>query len=96
MYNLIEYNSNYSERKVSLWFYSKDEASTDNFNFLKYKAKLLENTVSQPVPNAANGILRNATIAVPLKYLSNFSGSLEMPLINLIVVFSLQVVMKMM
>ena len=30
MYNLIEYNSNYSEITVSLWFYSKDE--TSNFN----------------------------------------------------------------
>ena len=32
--------------------------------------------------NDANGILKNATIAVPLKYLSNFWRSLEMPLIN--------------
>ena len=30
MYNVIEYNSNYSEITVSLWFYSKDE--TSNFN----------------------------------------------------------------
>ena len=30
MYNLIEYNSNYSEATGSLWFYSKDEAT--NFN----------------------------------------------------------------
>ena len=30
--------------------------------------KLLENTVA----DGANGILRNATIAVPLKYLANF------------------------
>ena len=32
--------------------------------------------------NGANGILRNTTIAVPLKYLSNFWRSLEMPLIK--------------
>ena len=38
-------------------------------HFLKYKSSLIENK---------NG----ATIAVPLKYLSNFSRSLEMPLIN--------------
>ena len=39
MYNLIEYNSKYSEITGSLWFYGKDEAinlnvdiaSTDNF-----------------------------------------------------------------
>ena len=29
MWNLIEYRSNYSETKESLWFYFKDE--TDNF-----------------------------------------------------------------
>ena len=28
------------------------------------------------------GMLKNATIAVPLKYLNNFSRSLEIPLIN--------------
>ena len=80
MYNLIEYCSNYFDTTGSLWFYSKDEASnfnnnianTDNFKSFKYKAKLLENTVAQSAPNAANGILRNATITVPLKYLSNF------------------------
>ena len=89
MYNLIEYSSN-SETTGSLWFYSKDEASnfnnnianTDNFKSFKYKAKLLENTVAQPAPNAANRILRNATIAGSLKYLSNFWRSQEMPLNN--------------
>ena len=38
----------------------------------------------------ANGILRNAAIAVPLKYLSNFWRSLEMPLINCKVEFKLK------
>ena len=90
MYNLIEYSSDYSETTGSLWSYSKDEATgfnadianTDHFKSFKYKAKLLENTAAQPAPNAANGILKNATIAVPLNYLSNFWRSLEMPLIN--------------
>ena len=44
--------------------------------------KLLTLKVAQTAPNAANGILKNATIAVPLKYLSNFWKSLEIPLIN--------------
>ena len=43
-----------------------------------YKAKLLENTEADGV----NGNLKNATIAVPSKYLSNFWRLLEMPLIN--------------
>ena len=42
----------------------------------KYKAKLLRNTVAQPALNGANVILKNATIAVPLKFLSNFWRSL--------------------
>ena len=90
MYNLIEYSSDYSETTRSLWFYSNDEATnfnadianTDNFKSFKYNAKLLGNTVAQPGGNADNGILRNVTIAVPLKNLSIFWRSLEMPLIN--------------
>ena len=49
MYNLIEYNSNYSSTMGSLWFYSKDEATDsnadiandNNFKSFKYEAKLL-------------------------------------------------------
>ena len=86
MYNLIEYSSNYSKTTESLLFYSKDEATdvnvnianTNNFTFFMYKAKLLENTES----DGANGILKNATTAVPLKYVSNFLRSLEMLSIN--------------
>ena len=69
MYNLIEHSSNYSETAGRLWFYF---TNTDNFKTFKYKAKSLENTVAQPAPNAANGILRNAAIAVLLKYSGNF------------------------
>ena len=61
--------------------YSKYEATNfnidivdkDNFKYLKYKAKFLENTVA----DEGNRILRNATIAVPLKYLSNFWSNLS-------------------
>ena len=48
---------------------------------MKYKAKLLGNAVALD-DNAVNGILKYPTIAVPLKYLSSFQRSLEMPLIN--------------
>ena len=52
MYNLIEYNSNYSETTGSLWFYSKVEATNFNaditnnnsFKSFDYKVKLLVNT----------------------------------------------------
>ena len=86
MFKFIEYSLNYSEIKGSLWFYSKDEATNfsayignyDIFKYFKYKAKLLGHTAE----NGADGILRKATIAVPLKYLSNFGRSLETPLIE--------------
>ena len=90
MYNLIEYSSNYSKTTGSLWFYSKYEATNfnadiandDNFKCFKYKAISLENAAAQSAPNAAIGILGNATISVSLKYLSNFWRSLEISLIN--------------
>ena len=90
MYNLIEYSSNYSEKAGSLWFYSNDKATNfnadiandDNFKSFKCKAELWGNAAAQPAPNPANRILKNATIAVQLKHLSNLLRSLEMPLIN--------------
>ena len=89
MYNLIEHSSNYSKTTGSLWFCSKDEATSfnadidnfkwdyDNFRSFKYKVKLLENTEV----DGENGILRNAAIAHSLKYLSNFWRSIQIPLI---------------
>ena len=82
MYNMLQYSSNYSDTTGSLWFYSKDEATDFNaditynndFQSFKYKTILTRSTA------AANRILENATITVPLEYLSNFWCSLEMPL----------------
>ena len=42
----------------------------------------IRSTDSQPNSNNANGITKNAAIVVPLKYLTNFWWSLEMPLVN--------------
>ena len=44
----------------------------EEFKPFNYKAKLLRNTIAQPAPSQANGILKHATVAVPLKCLSNF------------------------
>ena len=86
IYNLVEYISNYSDTTGILWFNSKDGAanfnanalSSNNFKSLKYKTRLIRNTGA----DEANGILRSATIAVPLKYLRNFWRSIEMLLIK--------------
>ena len=79
MYNLIEYSDNYSD--TSLWQFKRDEIEVDvnltvnaqhipnNSSSFKHKSSFITNR---------NGV----KIAVPLKYLSNFWRSLEMPLIN--------------
>ena len=87
MYNLIEYSDNYSKTSGSLWQYCKDipavnnngdivdfngANATDSFNF---KTKITGQTDN-------NGRIDNVEIMVPLKYLSNFWRTLEMPLIN--------------
>ena len=84
MHNLLQYSSNYSHKTGSLWFYSKDKATNFNadivysYNFKSFRCKstLVGKTT------AAIGILENATIAAPLKCLSSYCKSLEMPLIN--------------
>ena len=80
IYDLIEYSSNYSDKTSVSWLYSKNEATNFNNNiantnplkFLKYKTMLFKTTLF----DNNNRILRNSTIAVPLKYLSNFWWSL--------------------
>ena len=86
MYNLIEYSDNYQDSSATLYQYKRDEPpendtvadlTADNSSSLKYKISLLGN------PVVANNIARiNVKVVVPLKYLSNFFRSLEMPLIN--------------
>ena len=86
MYNLIEYSDNYSKKTSgSLGQYCKEIAAinigvivnfyganaTDSFNF---KTKIAGQTND-------DGII-NVEIMVPLKYLSNFWRTLEIPLIN--------------
>ena len=76
MYNLIEYNDNYSKTSGSLWKCYKDDPSdniTQSESF-KYKIKITGKT-----PEAET---KDVEITVPLKYFSNFWRTLECPLIN--------------
>ena len=82
MYNLIEYSDNYSDSSGRLWHYKRDEiisnadvTNDNNALSYKYKANLIGNTENDGTKNGVK-------IVVPLKYLSNFWRSLEMPLIN--------------
>ena len=94
MYNLIEYSDNYSDTSGSLWNFKRDEiinnadvTNDNNAPSFKYKANLIGNTEN-------NGTKNGVKIAVPLKNLSNFWRSLEMPLINFKVEFSLNWIEK--
>ena len=86
MYNLIEYSDNYAKTTGSLWQYCKDIPARDNNNEIteftagnttdsfNFKAKITGQTGDDGT--------KDVEIIVPLKYLSNFWRTLEMPLIN--------------
>ena len=87
MYNVIEYSDDYSKTSGSLWQYCKNITAVNNngsiveFNVanatysFNYKAKIAVQTDYYRT-------IDNVEIMVPLKYLSNFRRTLEMPLIN--------------
>ena len=87
IYNLIEYSDNYTDTSGSLWLFKRDEVPTnnadlaiDNSRSLKYKAVPLGKRAN--AINNTNRSVKDAKTVVPLKYLSNFWRSLEMPLLN--------------
>ena len=93
MYNLIEYSDNYSKTSGNLWQYCKEipavnddgdivhcngTNATDSFSFTT-------KTTVQTAANNNNGNIAgrvDVEIMVPLKYLSNFWRTREIPLIN--------------
>ena len=86
MYNFIEYSDNYQDSSATLYQYKRDEPpeanavadlTVNNSSSFKYKVSLLGNPVFD-----RNITKRSVKVVVPLKYLSNFFRSLEMPLIN--------------
>ena len=79
MYNLTEYSDNYSKTSGSLWQYYKDDPNDNlaNSESFKSKVKITGKTLN-------NGNTKDVEIIVPLKYLSNFWRTLEMPLIKVI------------
>ena len=88
MYNLLEYSKNYRKTTGSLWNYYKDEPNSSadddsithsilNSESFDYKANFMENGVTH------NNLTKNdVKVAVPLKHLSNFWRSINIPLIN--------------
>ena len=77
MYNLIEYSDNYAKTSGSLWQYYRDEPNDNLADSESFKSKL---KITVKPPNDGNE--KDVEIIVPLKCLSNFWRTLEMPLIN--------------
>ena len=77
MYNLIEYSDNYAKTPESLWQYYSDKPNDNLADSESFKSKIKTTGES---PN--NGNEKNVEIMVPIKCLSNFWTTLEMPLIN--------------
>ena len=87
IYSFTEYSDNYLDTSWSLWQFKRDEVpnnnaglTIDNSQSFKYKAALLGKTAN--AVNNADSFVKDTKIFVPLKYLSNFWRSLEIPSIN--------------
>ena len=81
MYNLIEYSDNYTKTTGSLWQYFRDDdGDGDDIDIEDPKSFKSKVKIAGKTPNDDNE--KDVEIMVPLKYLSNFWRTLEMPLIN--------------
>ena len=83
MYNLLEYSKNYRKTTGSLWNYYRDEPKCEAEGNINYSIK---NSKSFNYKTSITGKLEgndlekeNAVIVLPLKYLSNFSRTLDRP-----------------
>ena len=88
MHNLLEYSNIYLKTSITLWQYYRDQPTLNNnivfidfpaddnsSNLFKFKQKI---TWIQTNSNDINDV----KVMVPLKYLSNFWRTFEIPLIN--------------
>ena len=76
MNNLIEYSNNYAKTSGSLYCH-RDKPNDNLANSESFKSKI---KITGKTPAAGNE--KDVEIMVPVKYLSNFWRTLEMPLVN--------------
>ena len=80
MYNLLEYSDNYQDSTGSLYQFKRDEPPDNNADVANNTTSLVYN--SKLISGTDDTNVNNVKLVVPLKYVSNFSRSLEMPLVN--------------
>ena len=98
MYNLLEYSKNYEKTSGSLFNYYRDEPSQTTIGTGNNAINMsIRNPKSFDHKTEIIGSLdagedekEDVTIAIPLKYLGNFSRSLDIPLINRLFVLSFE------
>ena len=86
MYNLTEYSKNYRKITGSLWNYYRYEPNTgagENINYSIKNSKSFDYKTSITGKLEGNNVEKDdVEIVVPLKYLSNFWRTVDIPLIN--------------
>ena len=88
MYNLLEYSKNYRKTTGNFWNYYRDEPNSglggdnNNVNYSIKDSKSFDYKTSITGKLEGNNTEKEVEIVVPLKYLSNFWRTLNMPLIN--------------
>ena len=86
-YNLIESSDAYLKTPGNLWKYYRNEPALDaNDNIIDFPADNKSNislkSKQKIIIQTGNGGTKDVKIRVPLKYLSNFWRTIEIPLIN--------------
>ena len=89
MYNLLEYSKNYKKANDTLWNYYRDGPTnplSSNSESFKHKASITGNTYSngdgEEEYDQINVRKNKTEVVLLVKHLSNFSRSLNIPLIN--------------
>ena len=85
MHKLIDYSDNYGKTTGSLWQYCKDIPARNNGAIVIFAENNLTDSFNFKVKitgQTGDDGTKDVEIMVPLKYLSNFWRTLEMPLIN--------------
>ena len=86
MYNVIKYSKNYRKTTGTLWNYCRDEPNSNaigNINYSIKDSKSFNYKTSITGKLEDNNVEKDdVEIVVPLKYLSNFWRTLDIPLIN--------------
>ena len=85
MYNLLEYSKNYSKTSGRFWNYYRDEPNSganNNINYSIKESKSFDYKTCFAGKLEGRNTEKEVEIVAPLKHVSNFWKTLDMPLLN--------------